>query len=151
MKILFLCTGGNSCRSLMAEAFLQQTDPSLEIFSAGLHPDAETDPLAIKVMSEIGIDISTKKPKSYKEFEGLAVDYLITLCDGTRDKITSVNITASHKMHLGFEDPKKAYCSNGQIMDIYRDIRDEIRIELDYFYTRILAPMLSQQDLNPLD
>lgn len=151
MKILFLCTGGNSCRSLMAEAFLQQTDPLLEIFSAGLHPDVETDPLAIKVMSEIGIDISAKKPKSYKEFEGQAVDYLITLCDGTRDKISSVNIPAGHKMHLGFEDPKKAYCSNGQIMDIYRDIRDEIKIELDYFYTRILTPILKQQDLKTVD
>ena len=140
MKILFLCTGGNSCRSLMAEAFLQQTDKSLEVFSAGLHPDVETDPIAIKVMSEVGIDISAKKPKSYKEFEGMTVDYLITLCDGTKDKIVSVNISASHKIHLGFDDPKKADCSDDQIIEIYRDIRDEIKNELDYFYTRILVP-----------
>lgn len=140
MKILFLCTGINSCRSLMAEAFLQKTDQSLEIFSAGLHPDVEKDQMAIKVMDEIGIDISNKFPKSFHEFEGISVDYLITICDGTTEKIPSVNIHANHKIHLGFDDPKKAYCSDEQVIDIYRDIRDEIQNELDYFYTHILMP-----------
>ncbi len=139
MKILFLCTGGNSCRSLMAEAFLQQINKSLEVFSAGLHPDEQTDPLAIQVMNELGIDISGKKPKSYKEFEGMNVDYLITLCDGTKDKIEAVHIETRHKIHLGFDDPKKAFCKEDQLIDIYRDIRDEIKNELDYFYTRILT------------
>lgn len=138
MKILFLCTGGNSCRSLMAEAFLQEMDKSLEVFSAGLHPDEETDPLAIEVMKEVGIDISMKKPKSFKEFEGSTVDFLITLCDGTKDNIISVNILAGHKIHLGFEDPRKTAYADSQIIDIYRDIRDEIKNELDYFYHRIL-------------
>jgi len=143
MKILFLCTGGNSCRSLMAEAFLQKMDTSLEVFSAGLHPDPETDPIAINVMNEIGIDISMKLPKSYHEFEGIFMDYLITLCDGTKDKIDAVNIPAQHKIHLGFEDPQKAYCSEDQIIYLYRDIRDEISNELDYFYTRILSNELN--------
>ncbi|MDO9614650.1 MAG: hypothetical protein Q7J86_09010, partial [Bacteroidota bacterium] len=53
--------------------------------------------------------------------------------------ITSVNIPSKHKIHLGFEDPKKAYCSNEQVIDVYRDIRDEIKNELDYFYNRILT------------
>lgn len=139
MKILFLCTGGNSCRSLMAEAFLQKMDKSLEVFSAGLHPEILPDPIAIEAMSEIGFDISMKKPKSYKEFEGTFVDYLITLCDSTKDKITSVSITYNHKIHLGFEDPRKACRQEEKIIDIYRDIRDEIRNELDYFYNRILV------------
>ncbi|MBV5348766.1 arsenate reductase ArsC, partial [bacterium] len=96
MKILFLCTGGNSCRSLMAEAFLQKLDKSIDVFSAGLHPDENTDPIAVEVMKEIGIDINKKKPKSYHEFEGMEFDYLITLCDGTKDKIDTVNIPAKH-------------------------------------------------------
>jgi arsenate reductase len=124
----------------MAEAFLQKTDRSLEIYSAGLNPDVENDAMAIKVMGEIGIDISHMQPKSYHEFEGIFVDYLITICDGTTDKIPLGNIQANHKIHLGFDDPKKAYCSDEQMIDIYRDIRDEIRNELDYFYTRILMP-----------
>lgn len=139
MKILFLCTGGNSCRSLMAEAFLQEMDHSLQVFSAGFHPDEQTDPVAVKVMNDIGVDISMKRPKSYHEFEGVYVDYLITLCDGTTDKIDAVNIPAKHKIHLGFEDPRKAYCSEDQIIGIYCDIRDEIRNELEYFYTHVLS------------
>jgi len=142
MKILFLCTGINSCRSLMAEAFLQKTDPTLEIFSAGLKDDVENDPIAIKVMNEVGIDISTKTPKSYRDFEGIDVDYLITICDGTTEKISEITIQAKHKIHLGFDDPKKAYCTGEQLVDIYRDIRDEIKNELDYFYTRILMPII---------
>lgn len=138
MKILFLCTNGNSCRSLMAESFLQEMDKSLEVYSAGMNPDEDADPLAVKVMKEIGYDISTKKPRSYHEFEGHFMDYLITICDGTTDKITSVNIPAGHKIHLGFDDPRKANCSGEQIIDIYRDIRDEIKNELGYFYHRIL-------------
>lgn len=139
MKILFLCTGGNSCRSLMAEAFLQKMDHSLEVFSAGLHPDERTDPIAITVMKEIGIDISMKKPKGYKEFEGIFMEYLITLCDGTKDRIISVDIPYRHKIHLGFEDPRKVYCTEDQVIDIYRDIRDDIRNEIDYFYAHILV------------
>ena len=97
MKILILCTGGNSCRSLMAETFLQQKDQTLEVFSAGINPDEQTDPMAIKVMDEIGIDIRNKKPKSFSMFEGMTVDYLITLCDGTKDKLPAVNILYTQK------------------------------------------------------
>jgi arsenate reductase len=122
----------------MAEAFLQKTDSSLEIYSAGLNPEAENDPMAIQVMNEIGIDISTKKPRSYHEFEGMVVDYMITICDGTTEKLPVIQIQTGHKIHLGFDDPKKAFCSDEQKIDIYRDIRDEIRNELDYFYTHIL-------------
>jgi len=145
MKILFLCTGGNSCRSLMAEAFLQKLDKSLEVFSAGLHPDDNTDPMAVEVMKEIGIDISKKKPKSYHEFEAMEFDYLITLCDGTKDKIETVNIRAKHHIHLGFEDPKKAFCPEEQLIYLYQDIRDEIRNELDYFYVHVLINELKSK------
>ena len=127
----------------MAEAFLKQTDKSLEVFSAGLNPDVETDPIAIEVMREIGIDISTQKPKSYHLFEGVQVDYLITICDGTRDKISPVNILYMHKIHLGFADPKHASNFKLENIDIYREIRDEIKNELDYFYSRILVKEIS--------
>ena len=144
MKILFLCTGGNSCRSLMAEAFLQEMNKSLEVYSAGLHPEQQPDLMAVRVMQEIGIDISTKQPKSFHVFEGFSFDYLITLCDGTKDKIDSVDIPARHKIHLGFEDPRKAYHHEDQAINVYRDIRDEIRNELDYFYHHILTPELAK-------
>lgn len=142
MKILFLCAGGNSCRSQMAEAFLKHTDRSLHVFSAGFLPDTETDPKAVEVMREAGIDISTSKPKSVREFEGQEVDYLITICDSTTEKIGTANISYKHKIHLGFADPKKSPPNDEDPLAAYRDVRDEIRNELDYFYSRILMPHL---------
>ncbi len=138
MKILFLCSGGNSCRSMMAEEILKKMDKTLDVFSAGLHPYPQVDQFAIKVLMEIGIDISTKKIINYEDYEGMEVDYLITLCEGTKDKITSVNVRARHKIHLGFEDPEKKNSTEEEIISVYRNIRDEIKNELEYFYSRIL-------------
>jgi len=123
MKILFLCSGSSSCRSMMAEAILKDMDISLDVFSAGLHPEPEVDPFAVQVMHEIGIDISTNEPANFQKFEGMQVDYLITLCEGTKDKITSIN---------------KTNCSEEEIVYMYRNIRDEIKNELEYFFSRIL-------------
>lgn len=142
MRILFLCAGGNSCRSQMAEAFLKHADQTLDVSSAGFLPDIQTDPKAVAVMRETGIDISRNMPKSVVEFAGQEVDYLITICDSTTEKIATANISFKHKIHLGFADPKKIPASDEDPLAVYRDIRDEIRNELDYFYTRILAPRL---------
>lgn len=149
MKILLLCTKGNSCRSLMAEAFLQALDPLLEVFSAGLYPDKNADPLAIKVMNEVGIDISMKNPKSFDVFSGMEFDYFISLCDGTKEKIESVKITAKRHIHLGFEDPRKDNCTETQLISRYRNVRDEIRNELDYFYNRVLINELKRNKTHP--
>lgn len=138
MKILFLCSGSSSCRSIMAEAILKAMDKTLDVFSGSLNPDPQVDPVAIRVMQEIGIDISQKKTTNYLEYEGIQVDYLITLCEGTKEKITSINISATHKIYLGFDDPQKTNCSDEQILNTYRKIRDEIQNELDYFYSRML-------------
>ncbi|MFY9152777.1 MAG: arsenate reductase ArsC [Prolixibacteraceae bacterium] len=142
MKILIFCTEGNSCRSQMAEAFLQNLDRSLEVYSASLHPDKSLDKLAVQVMNEIGIDIEQKNPKSFENFEGMYFDYLITLCSGSKEKSNLIEIPARHKIHLGIEDPRKAYCADKQLIYLYRDIRDEIKEELEYFYNSILLPEL---------
>jgi len=68
-SILILCTG-NSCRSQMAEAILQSFDSALQVFLAGTKPANAVHPLAVEVMQEIGIDISSARPKSVSEFLG---------------------------------------------------------------------------------
>ncbi len=59
MKILILCTG-NSCRSQMAEGFLESFSKELEVFSAGTEPSNQVHPKAIQVMSELQIDLRVK-------------------------------------------------------------------------------------------
>jgi arsenate reductase len=79
-KVLFLCTH-NSARSQMAEAFLRElAGDRFEAFSAGLEP-TELNPLARKVMGEIGLDMSEHHAKGVKQFLGKThFGYLITVC-----------------------------------------------------------------------
>lgn len=125
---------------------MQNLDHSLEVYSACFYPDQIIDPIAVQVMNEIAIDIQLKIPKSIKNFEGMYFDYLITLCSGSKEKSELIEIPAKHKIHLGIEDPRKAYCTDEQLIYLYRDIRDEIKEELKYFYTSIVLPEL--QDTN---
>jgi len=138
MKILFLSTDINSQLSVMAGAFLLQTDKTLEILFAGFHPAARPNSIVISVMSELGIDISSMEIKDSKQFEGQEIDYLITIGNGTTKNFTAEKIISSHKIHLEFNNPEDSLNTDEQLLNIYRDIRDEIRNELDYFYSRIL-------------
>mgnify|MGYP002508627743 CR=1 FL=1 len=67
MKILILCTG-NSCRSQMAHGFLQSFDKNIQVYSAGTHPAEKVNPLAVKTMSEVGIDIRCHTPANLQIF-----------------------------------------------------------------------------------
>src|ERR1039457_6342079 len=83
-KVLILCTG-NSCRSQMAEGILRHFGGDrFEVFSAGTKPSI-VNPIAIKVMKEIGIDISGHRSKHVDEFKGQKIDYVITVCDNAKE------------------------------------------------------------------
>ena len=78
--VLILCTG-NSCRSHMAEGFLRAAAGELvNVKSAGSNPTGQVHPLAIKVMAEAGIDISSHRSKHLKEFLDQPVHTVITVC-----------------------------------------------------------------------
>ena len=82
-RALFLCTG-NSCRSQMAEGFLRyMAGDKFEVFSAGVKP-TRVNPLAIKVMAEVGVDISKHRSKPAMELIGQTFDYVITVCDNAK-------------------------------------------------------------------
>jgi protein-tyrosine-phosphatase/DNA-binding transcriptional ArsR family regulator len=84
-RVLFLCTG-NSSRSQIAEALLQQLGGSrVDVVSAGSHPTS-LHPNAIRVMAERGIDISHRRAKHPDEFAGQRFDHVISLCDLVRER-----------------------------------------------------------------
>ena len=84
MNILILCTG-NSCRSQMANGILQSFDSEIAVYSAGTEPADKVNPLAVRVMNEIGIDISSHYPKSVEEYIQQSWDYVITVCGGAKE------------------------------------------------------------------
>ena len=133
MKILILCTG-NSCRSQMAEGFLKNFDSTIEVHSAGTIPSHEVHPKAVVVMNEIGIDLSTGKPKSVNEFINQSFDYVISVCGGAKESCPNFIGKVKNNIHIGFDDPAEAEGSNNYILSEFVRIRDEIRRDFRGFY-----------------
>ena len=132
MRILVLCTG-NSCRSQMAEGFLKSFNPSFEVFSAGTKPSDKVHPRAIQVMNEIGIDISVHKPKLVDDFLNDSFDYLITVCDDAKENCPLFTGNVRHRIHIGFRDPADATGTEEEIMNVFREVRDQIMREMTGF------------------
>lgn len=128
IRVIFVCTG-NSCRSQMAEGFLGHwTDDKIEVRSAGSHPASGVARLAIQVMDEVDIDISSQKPNSFNDFINDKFDWVITLCDYARDfcpVFKSVTGEAKH-LHWSIPDPISASNDPEKELQAYRDARDEI-------------------------
>jgi arsenate reductase len=128
LKVLFLCTG-NSCRSQMAEAWTRALKGDvIEPFSAGIEAHG-LNPLAVQVMAEVGIDISTHRSKLVWEILPLGPDYVITICDNARQQCP-VFPGRAKLVHRGFADPPllAAHARTEQeVLAHYRSVRDEIR------------------------
>lgn len=125
MRYLVLCTG-NRCRSQMAHGILKHIHPDAEVCSAGVRPASEVHPLAVKVMSEIGIDISGHYPKNVSEYLGQSWDYVITVCGGAKENCPSFTGKVAMRLHIGFDDPDAFTGPESEIIDEFRRVRDEI-------------------------
>lgn len=124
-RVLFLCTG-NSCRSQMAEGLLRHmAKDRFEAYSAGVKP-ITVNPLAIKVMAEIGINISKHRSKSAMEFIDQSFDYVITVC-GNAQKTCPVFPGEHEKIHWDIEDPAEAKGSEADKLPVFRKIRDDVK------------------------
>lgn len=125
-RVLVLCTG-NSCRSQMVEGLWRAIGgDAWEVFSAGSKPAGFVHALAVTVMGEIGIDISTQRSKHMDEFVGTAFDLIITVCDGARESCP-VLPGATSILHWPFEDPAMTQGSSAKTMSVIRRVRDEIK------------------------
>ena len=125
-KILFLCTG-NSCRSQMAEGLVNHyLGDEWHAYSAGTRPAGYVHPLAVGVMSELGIDISRQRSKSADEFRDKTLDMVVTVCDDAAENCP-LWLGQGRQVHIGFEDPAQATGSEEEQKAVFRRVRDEIR------------------------
>ncbi len=124
--VLILCTG-NSCRSHMAEGILRAAAGDiLEVQSAGSNPAGFVHPLAIKVMAEIGMDISNHKSKHLNEFLSRPIETGITVCDNA-NQACPVFPGQANRHHWSFPDPARAPGSEAEQLVEFRRVRDDIR------------------------
>ncbi|WP_082208557.1 arsenate reductase ArsC [Parabacteroides goldsteinii] len=134
MKILIVCTG-NSCRSQMAQGWLQSFDKNLNVCSAGTEPAEEVNPLAIKTMKSSGIDISHHTPKSIHEYLNEPWDYVITVCGEANENCPVFNGKVRQRLHIGFYDPSRAQGTPEFIESEFRRICNQIKTKMYDFYT----------------
>lgn len=133
MKILILCTG-NSCRSQMAQGFLQSFDKNITVRSAGTEPAKQVHPKAIKVMADINIDINHHKPTIVDEYLKDEWDYVITVCDHANETCPAFLGKVKNRLHIGFDDPSHAIGSEEFIWSEFIRVRDKIKKEFYKLY-----------------
>src|SRR5215510_8612453 len=143
--ILFLCTG-NSCRSQMAEGFARQLVRDSDcVYSAGTAPRG-IHPLAIRVMREVGIDISGQHSKGVESIPLAKIRRIITLCGEADENCPPLAKTAEH-VHWSFPDPALARGDEERILQAFRDVRDSIR---SHIHNLLLIPTSSSTSASHL-
>jgi arsenate reductase (thioredoxin) len=130
--VLILCTG-NSCRSHLAEGILRAAaGDSLDVQSAGSEPAGFVHPLAIRVMKEIGIDISAHRSKHMNDFLRQPVETVITVC-GNADQACPMFPGQVNRHHWRFDDPAKAGGADEEKLAVFRRVRDEIKLVFEAY------------------
>lgn len=141
MKILILCTG-NSCRSQMAHGFMESFDKRMVVRSAGTEASGKLNPMAVKAMKEIGIDISHHTSDSVDMYLGEEWDYVITVCGGANENCPAFLGRVRKRLHIGFDDPSFATGTAEFIWSEYIRVRDEIKEAFGRFYREEIKPKM---------
>lgn len=116
----------------MAEGLLRDLgEGKFAVFSAGVAP-ASVRPEAIKVLAELGIDISHQQAKSVDEFVGQEFDYVITVCDNANEQCP-VFPGQTKRIHWSFADPAAVEGDEAVRLAVFRKVRDQIAERLRWF------------------
>ena len=109
----------------MAEGLLRSLAPDrFAVASAGTE-QTRVNPLAVRAMREIGIDIGGHESKTLDRFLDEPWDHVITVCDSANESCP-VFPRAAHRLHWSFEDPSRATGADDERLQVFRRIRDEI-------------------------
>ena len=121
--MLFLCVH-NSARSQIAEGFARVMAPKdAQIWSAGTEPRG-VHPMAIEVMAEVGVDISSQRSKHLDEVPWREADTVVTVC-GEPDEVCPVVASGVRRVHWPLPDPSAAPKKDQRAA--FRECRDEVR------------------------
>ena len=116
----------------MAEGILRHYgSDTFEVESAGSEP-SKVNPIAIQVMSAIGIDISHHRSKHVKEFLGKHFHYIITVCDKANESCPTFP-GPSQRLHWPFPDPPHGREVTEEVLDGFRNVRDAIHKKFKAF------------------
>ena len=133
-KVLFICTG-NACRSQIAHGLLNEIASSdFEVFSAGSHP-SQVHPISIKVMEEIGIDISKHTSDHIDNYINKGIDIVIIVCDNAKNICPRFPEDVK-LIHWSIDDPFRNWNFDLNELSTFRETREEIKSRLIKFIQR---------------
>lgn len=119
--VLVLCTG-NSCRSIMAEALINQLRPDeYRAVSAGSAPTGRVHPKAIETLERHGIDPGEPRSKSWDELAGQRFDLVITVCDQAASEVCPAFAGQFEKLHWSIPDPAAARGADQEVDKAFDD------------------------------
>jgi arsenate reductase (thioredoxin) len=136
LRVLFLCTG-NSARSQMSEGLLRSLGGDrFQAFSAGTHPAARVNPLAVETMRQRGLDISSQHPKPLSGFAGQKFDLLVTVCDNAARECP--NYPGAHmRLHWSEPDPAAATGTDEQKLVVFKQVADDLESRIRTLITAV--------------
>jgi arsenate reductase len=117
----------------MAHGFLENMFNNYSVFSAGTKPE-RVNKYAVRVMSEIGIDISNNSSNHIDEYLEDKIDLVVTVCDNAKE-ICPVFPKQTKFIHHSFVDPASAKGKDEEVLKIYRNVRDQLE---DYIKSDLL-------------
>ncbi|MGH2453163.1 MAG: arsenate reductase ArsC [bacterium] len=142
-RVLFLCTG-NSARSQIAESLvMHHLGERWEAYSAGSAPAGYVHPLAVEVLSEVGVSPTGLHSKSVDAFRGQSFDLVVTLCGDAEQ--CPVWLGGGALVHMSFSDPAAVEGSRAERLEAFRRTRDAIAREV----LALLRPPEASRDLDP--
>jgi arsenate reductase (thioredoxin) len=136
IRVIFVCTG-NSARSQMAEALLRRDGgAAFEVVSAGVDP-RPINPMTIRALDKVGIDISDAKSKPVGQFLGQRFDYVITVCDRAR-ATCPVFPGGSVTLHWGVDDPAEATGTDEERQQAFDGALKELAVRIHTFLPLVM-------------
>ena len=122
-RVPAVCTG-NRARSQMAHGWLRSPGGNrVEVSSAGASPKG-VHPVAVRMMDEVGIDISGHTPDHADQYADCGFDLVMTVCDSARESCPVIP-GARQVLHHSFEDPDNPDAELAELMEVFRRVRDE--------------------------
>ncbi len=138
VAVLFICSY-NSARSQMAEGLLRHiAGDRFDVYSAGTVATG-VSPFAVRVMSELGIDISRHESKSLQQFVDQSSDWVITVCDDAAGACPTFP-GAARRLHWSLHDPGRMGRTDEQRLVAFRQVRDRLRRLVEEFVAEEEAP-----------
>jgi arsenate reductase len=132
----------------MAAGFLRQVaGDRLDVFTAGTQPASELQPLAVKIMAEVAIEISAQKPTAVSDYLGKrGFDYLVTVTSEAEGQIPQSQPGVGQRLHWPFENPATAEGSEFEKLRMFRCVRNEIAYQVKkWVYGDLIKIIASMQ------